>query len=111
MPVVYRGVEKRSKAILWDQERPARPLRAIYRVLDGDALAITRLDPRKALFEIVRNCFRVEVEQHAVGLEEIMRRAAHVATEVPVFDLVRPRDLGQLDSVARAVADHVSSLT
>ena len=68
LPVVYAGVEKRSKAILWDHTRSARPLCAIYRVLDGDALSIRRMDPRAAVLELVRNCFRVEVEQHAVGL-------------------------------------------
>ncbi len=110
LPVVYAGTEKRSKAILSDRRRPARPLRAIYRVLDGDALSIRRLEPRVALLELVRNCFRVEVEQHAVGLGELMRRAAHVATRVPMFDLVRPRDLTQLERVARAVSEHANSV-
>jgi hypothetical protein len=110
MPPVYAGVAKRSKVILWTNERPALPLRAIYRVLDGDEIAITKLDPRKALFEVYRNCFRVEVEQHAVGIAELLRRCASVATRVPCFDLVRPRDLARLEAVAAAVVEHARAL-
>lgn len=109
MPFVYSGVSKRTKVILSDLARPPRCLRGIYRLLDGPDLSITKVDPRKALFELYKNCFRVEVEQHALGLSELLRRCAAVATRVPVFDLVRPRDLAQLDRVVSAVVEHAGS--
>jgi hypothetical protein len=110
MPIVYEGIDKRTKVVARQEVPPARPLRAIYRLAEGPALSITRVDPRRALFEIYTNCFRVEVAQHALRAQELLRRCAAVAQRVPLFELRRPKDFSLLPAVVEAVRAHASSL-
>jgi hypothetical protein len=110
LSMVYEGIEKRSKIVVLDRERPARPLTAIYRLVDAPEVSIVRVDPRKALFELFSNCFFVEIEMRACGPQELMRRCASVATRVPLFELRRPRDFQRLPEVVEAVATHARSL-
>ncbi len=91
-------------------DRSRAPLCAMYRLDEGPVIAIERIDPRQAIFDIYLNLFRVEVEQHVFGAQELLRRCSDVATRVPVFALRRPRDLATLPRVTAAVVAHAQSL-
>ena len=89
---------------------PRAPLDVIYRLEDGSEITIDPIDPRRAIFELFLNLYRVEVEHYVFGAQELLRRCSEVAARVPVFTLRRPRDLATLPRVTAAVAEHARLL-
>lgn len=106
---VYSGIEKRSLRVRFPNTEPL-PLRAVYRIVDDANISIVPVNPARSVFELLANCFRVEVEQHACGVQELLRRAAAVSESVPMFELRRPRDLARLTDTVSAVGEHAESL-
>jgi hypothetical protein len=110
LPVVYDGIEKRALTAAGDGAPISMPLRAVYRIRDGAEVRIVPVDRRRALFELFANCFRVEVEQHACGANEILRRCSMVLERVPFFDFFRPRALGSLFDSAGTLWGHACTV-
>lgn len=89
-------------------ERP-RPLQAIYLIgnQDADQASIQGpLQPLAAIAAIADNTYRHELIATLKRSENHFRICAHIAQEVPVFQLHRPRSLAALDSVVTCLQQH-----
>jgi hypothetical protein len=110
LPVVYEGIEKRAMPGLGVATPISKPLLAVYRIRDGVEIRVAKVDPRRALFDVFANCFRVEVAQHACGAQELLRRCSLVLERAEFFDFFRPRDLQGLPRATEALWGHACSL-
>jgi hypothetical protein len=108
MSTIYEGVDKRAWSVMpaGASEPAPAPLRAIYRVADGDQCEVVPVDPRRAVFELLLNSFRPEVQQHAMGGQRLLEMATAVAGSVPFFLFKRPRSLDRLKEAALLLRDH-----
>lgn len=111
-PPIYAGVAKRSVLLPGapEQAPDPRPLRAIYRLVDDDVLGIEASPPLVRALGLMRDVFRVEVQQHAVGAQALLDRCAELAERVPVFLARRPRSMERLPAVADGLLAHAAAL-
>jgi hypothetical protein len=89
-----------------------RPLRAIYFLGEGTAatISITGVGPRDALMRLVKNCFLLDIEEHAM-LKHHFSRLAELARAPLFFELDYPRDYALLPAVRARITAHVRSGT
>lgn len=85
----------------------ALPLAALYVLApesgsDAEPVSLTRLSPRDACVEVIRNSFQLDVtdRRRAAGLLEA---ASSIARYVPAFRLAFPRDFSCLPDVRAAI--------
>lgn len=112
-PTIYEGVDKRSVVLPGEVPDPTvcLPLRAVYRLADAGDLAVKPAPAALTPLGLMKDVFRVEVEQHALGAQTLLDRCSAVARHVPLFLLRRPRDLSRLPAVADAVLAHAASIS
>ena len=101
-----------------DERRSQRapvPLGAIYVLTPPGKrvpprVVITRLSPRQAFLELVRNTFNMSVNEPG-RLERQFALATQLATSVPVKSLSYPRELTMLREACDAIQDDFARLT
>ncbi|PEN08858.1 serine kinase [Longimonas halophila] len=83
----------------------AHPLRAIYVLGFGDALACTQLDAREAFVSVLSETYAPRfVGRHGTGANHF-HQLAELVRHVPVYQLERPRDLTQLPDLVALLTD------
>ena len=107
------AVEKWDLPVAADQlVAEALPLGAIYVLEDGPQVAITALRGAAATSALFDHTYRGDfADRRPEWRAEHWRAVAAVAASVPVFRLVRPRDLNQLEALGLAVLDHAAAAT
>ena len=72
---------------------------------DAGSISVTRLSPRDACLELMRNSFQLDVNniQH---LSRLLAETSAVAEQLPVFSLSYPRDFSRLPEVHEAILQH-----
>ena len=83
------------------------PLRCIYVLARGEGLKIERLQLSQAVMELVRHSYPTRV-QHCGGAAHF-QQCAKTANQVPMYRLVRPKELSLLPEIALRVEQHVLS--
>ena len=109
---IYAGVDKRSVVLPGApvQAGADRPLRAIYRLVDDDTIGIDDTPVLVRPLGLMRDVFRVEVQQHAIGAQALLDRCARLSERVPLYLLRRPRSMERLFEAADALLDHAAGL-
>lgn len=82
------------------------PLAAVYVLEDGPTIAIHQLGGAAAAEALFNHTYRGAYVERVDGAARHWRTVAMLAGSVPVFSLVRPRDLTQLDALGHAVLAH-----
>lgn len=108
-PRVHAGIEKRA-FMAEDLPSEAQPLAALYVITRGETERVRRLGLPQALLVLMAQTYRPNQQVAHLGSQELMRRCARVAQDVPVFALERPRDLSRLDLLARFIEAQVAEL-
>ena len=100
---VEPGLDKRAHRIpAGFAETSVLPLARLYVVEEGDAVELTRLQPRDAFLALVRYAYGIQRLDGATGLDHFRVRS-EIVQRAPVYCLSRPWDLGGL----RTVVDRV----
>jgi hypothetical protein len=86
------------------------PLRAIFTLETGDEVGIFRVEPARAVIELVRHTYGAELLPHIGRAAGHFQQCAGLVERVPVFLLRRPRDLSLIHSVAMGVVEEVRRL-
>lgn len=108
LPRIHPGFEKRAHRARESFPSAPLPLRGVYVLGVSSAHAasgeveIRPLEPQRAMLELVRHTFGVEVHL-AVGTERHFLQCAHLVSTVRVSVLTRPWSLSDIDKVARSV--------
>ena len=82
------------------------PLAAVYVLEDGSDIQIRRMGGAAAAEALFDHTYRGAYVERVEGAVDHWRAVATLAATVPVFNLVRPRDLSQLDALGHAVLAH-----
>lgn len=83
----------------------AHPLRAVYVLGFGNALASTQLNPREAFVSVLSETYAPRfVGRHGTGANHF-QQLAELVRDVPVYRLERPRDLAQLPDLVDLLTD------
>jgi hypothetical protein len=93
---------KRGRSVAAGFGQDPLPLRRIYVLAEGEALAVEPLPPRAALLELVRHSYAVRALRSA-GASSNFLRCASLAKTVSVRRLRRPQRLQALPELVRAV--------
>lgn len=110
---VYSGIDKLSVEMPLPPDLSARPLSAVYRLLDAAADAEPEFVPVNgflAAFTLFSEIFRVNTAAQAFGAEALLGRCAALVGRVKVFELRRHRDLSRIQNLAAAVMSHSRSV-
>jgi hypothetical protein len=83
------------------------PLAAVYRVVDGDAVAVTPLSPAVAALELARHAYTVGTQGERDEASLALERAAATAAAARVATLARPREFDALADVVSTVEREV----
>jgi hypothetical protein len=83
-----------------------QPLGAIYVLVDGPEIAISKLGGAAAAEALFDHTYRGAYVERVGGAAGHWRTVAALAGSVPVFSLERPRDLSRLEALGRSVLDH-----
>lgn len=83
------------------------PLRCIYVLARGEGLMIEPLQPGQAVMELVRHSYPSRA-QHCGGAEHF-QQCVKIASQVPMYRLVRPKELSLLTEIGLLVEQHVLS--
>jgi hypothetical protein len=87
----------------------AHPLRAVYVLSFGDALACTSMDPREAFVAVLSETYAPRfVGRHGTGADHF-HQLSEMVRHVPVYQLTRPRDLAQLPDLVALLTDAPTS--
>jgi hypothetical protein len=111
LPRLHPLFEKRARRISREFSRRPLPLRCIYVLAGGAALAIEPLHPQEALRELIRHWYgsRYGVELlRPVGLSPLFLQCANLANRATVCRLTRPYSLPTLPDIARLVEEHLA---
>ena len=97
MPLLHEGVEKRLLHVSGRDDAGPLPLRCIYVLDRGKAVASAPVQPRQAFSELVRHTYAVRfLGTAAVGARHFEQCTA-LAQRVPVRRLIRSDDVNELD--------------
>jgi hypothetical protein len=110
LPEIEPDYVKRARPVdagFWGQE--ALPLRCIYVLAWGDALAIEPVAVREAFLQIASHSYAIHW-MHEVSGSTYLHARARLAEQVPVRRLRRPRDFALLPEVLAQVLEDVASL-
>jgi hypothetical protein len=105
-----------KKRVLFDQAVgvASLSLKAVYVLAqpenEAKEVIITRLSPSKALLEIVKHTFQLDVTDHE-KLGQAFKRYEWLAKSVPFFTLTYARDHAVLPSVNAAILKHLEVLS
>ncbi|MCM3901867.1 MAG: hypothetical protein ND866_09190, partial [Pyrinomonadaceae bacterium] len=84
------------------------PLSCIYVLARGEGLKIERLQLSQGVIELVRHSYPTRA-QHCGGAAHF-QQCAKIANQVPMYRLVRPKELSLLPQIALLVEQHVLSV-
>ncbi|MCX7013934.1 MAG: hypothetical protein NTW86_15515 [Candidatus Sumerlaeota bacterium] len=110
LPRVRSNHDKRSERFRAGFSPSPVPLSRLYVLEYGEALEIEPILPRDALKEMIRHLYVAPYGLdllRVIGLGTVFDKFGALAARVPVFRLRRPRDLGALPEIARAVEEHM----
>jgi hypothetical protein len=111
LPRLHPLFEKRARRISRAFSQRPLPLRCIYVLAGGTALAIEPLQPQEVLRELMQHWYgsRYGVELlRPVGLSPWFLQCANLANKVTVCRLTRPYSLASLPDIARLVEEHLA---
>lgn len=97
LPPIYEGSPKLALDCIAGVRAAPLPLRGLVVLGDGETHALERLDAASAALLLMRQVFTLPNFIYSLSAQVMLDRAAAVARSVPVYRLLRPRDIGQLD--------------
>ncbi len=83
------------------------PLGAVFVMVDSEEFREERLEPREALFELMRGIYGARQMQPHFGVSRFFRECSSIAASVPFYRLHRVRSFAQLPELARRVEECV----
>lgn len=111
LPRLTSGFEKRAFQVKDGFGARPIPLSRVYVLGIGSSPEIEPLQPREALFELIRNYytwrFGEQLLQHREGAYFL--QCAAIARQVPVYLLKRPPDLQLLSALVQLVEGHLTA--
>jgi hypothetical protein len=108
LPLVHGLIDKRLKPAASFVDRPV-VLDRIYVLETAPELRAEPLPARDALLQLMKHAYNASQFAPTVGLERHLRMAARIARAVPVFRLLRPKDLKLLPNLVGLVESHLQT--
>ncbi|MEJ5198969.1 MAG: serine kinase [Anaerolineae bacterium] len=107
LPRLYAGAEKRVRSVQAGFAQAPLPLRHVYVLAYGEAIAIEPLAPRPAFLELVRHSYSVRALAGA-AVAAHFAQCSRLAGQVAFSRLRRPQDVALLPELARRVEAHAA---
>jgi len=109
LAIVHPEIKDEFVLFFHDQfcTRP-KPLAAVYLLTESEDVEIERLSPAAALVELLPHAIPSRYGQNG-GAHQFEQLSALVR-QVPIFRLLRPNNLKQLDQLPQAVENHLANL-
>jgi hypothetical protein len=113
LPRSYAGDEQYDKYDVSLRRPVAKPvlLAALLLLRGGDELGFRSLAGTAAVTDLIENIYRGSWAGLAGSLETHWRSCMRLAATLPVIEVTRPRDLGQLEETTGKLLDFCRSLT
>ncbi len=105
LPRLDPALEKRARRVVAGFAPAPLPLRQLYVLAPGPAIAIEPLAPRPAFLELVRHSYSARVLAGA-AVADHFGQCSRLAGQVAISRLCRPQDLTLLPELARRVEQH-----
>lgn len=107
-PLVHGLIDKRLKPAPSFVDEPV-VLDRIYVLETASALSAEPLPAQKALLELMKHAYNAYQFAPVVGFDRHLQMAGRIARAVPVFRLLRPKDLARLPDLVGLVESHLQT--
>lgn len=110
---IYEGLDKQSVEFEFPEELGPKPLKAIYRLRDGESggqVECQELLGFPMAMAVLGEVYRPHIAVEAFGLESVLRRSSKLVGKARFFEFTRSRDLTHLDAIACKMLEHFRAL-